>query len=248
MILAIIQARSKNKRLPGKVLMKLGDKTVLQHCYERVKKAMFVNNVVIAIPFNDDRLKKHCILTGMEYYEGSETDLLNRYLYGARLFNASHIVRITSDCPCIEPILIDLVIKRHLGNNNDITTNALTDTFPDGLDVAIMSRGALERAHREAFKKSDREHVVTYLYNNDSLFQIEEVKSMGYHKDIRLTIDYKKDYNFLKKLFNGLYKEKQDFDITDIYRYLEKNPKLLKINNCYKRNEGYQKSLEEDNV
>ena len=177
---------------------------------------------------------------------GSAVDVLDRYYQAARLFNIEHIVRITADCPVVDPAVIDKVVGRYFRSKADYCTNALSETFPDGLDVEVFSFGVLETTWRKAKLPSEREHVTPYMRKNKRLFKIVSCKSrknLGHH---RWTIDEKSDYEFLQKLYQNLYKKKPFFGMEEIIHFLAKHPKVESINRGIMRNEGYMKSLKQD--
>jgi spore coat polysaccharide biosynthesis protein SpsF len=160
-IICIIQARFNSTRLPGKVLLDLGGKTVLERVVERVSGSHLIDKIVVATTIREDdsRIAQLCSMKGICVYRGSEDDVLDRYYQAATTGRASHVVRITADCPLIDPEIIDRVIKTHLDNKADYTSNVLKETFPDGQDVEIFTFQALDRAWKEARLPSQREHV-----------------------------------------------------------------------------------------
>lgn len=243
MIVAVLQARLGSSRLPGKVLLNLCGKTVLAKVIERVKRSKLVNKIVVATTINneDDAIKLECDKLNVSCVRGSQNDVLDRFNMVANASDAIHIVRITCDCPLIDPEIIDMVIEKHLAEKNDLTTNSLSETFPDGLDCEVIERNVLFDAWKNAKLKSDREHVTTFIKNNPIKYQIGELKSdvNYYHK--RWTLDQKEDYEFIKAVYEKL---GDNFSWIDVLRLLERHPELEKINNFIRRNEGYYISLE----
>jgi spore coat polysaccharide biosynthesis protein SpsF (cytidylyltransferase family) len=245
--LAIIQARTSSTRLPRKVLLPLEDKTVIEHVIERVSMAKLIDEIVVAttIEREDINIVKLVSSLGYRVFAGSKDDVLDRFFQVAKLIKPTNIVRITSDCPLIDPKIIDLVIETHLRENADYTSNTLVETFPDGLDVEVFTFKVLYEAWRNAKLLSEREHVTPYIRNSKRF----KKRNVRYHKDLsnyRWTIDYPEDYEFLKIVFSNVYKANKYFTMEDVLAFIERQPQILKINSHIRRNEGYFKSLEKD--
>lgn len=249
-ILAIIQARAGSTRLPGKVLKDLAGKTVLERVIERVKASKLINDVVVATTVNKEDLAivKLCSDNNVSIFCGSEDDVLDRYYQAARLFGADHVVRITSDCPLIDPAIIDLVIDRHLRENADYTSNTLKETFPDGEDVEIMTFTALKQAWQQASLTSEREHVTPFIRKNAGLFKLAVVINDENLSDKRWTLDNEEDYAFLKHVYSHFQGDGQLFGMSDVLAVIKENPHYEKMNKHISRNEGMVKSLREDRV
>jgi spore coat polysaccharide biosynthesis protein SpsF (cytidylyltransferase family) len=243
---AIIQARMSSTRLPGKVLLPLSDKPVLEHVIQRVMKCKLVDNVVLATTTeeSDDIIENWCKKNKIEFYRGSLDDVLDRYYKAASLNKSDNIIRITADCPVIDPSIIDEVIKKYYEGNFDLY--GLSGEFPDGLDCTIFSFSALETAWKNAKLQSEREHVCPYIFNHPELFSIGGYEKFKKLDHIRLTLDEPKDYELLSKIFDALYEKDNFFCIDNILNLFESNPELLKINNKIIRNEGYLKSILND--
>lgn len=245
--IAIIQARLGSTRLPGKVLFDLEGKTVLERVIERVRASKLIDDVVVAttIRKEDLRIVKLCADIGTSVYCGSVDDVLDRYYQAARLFKADHVVRITSDCPLIDPEVIDSVIKLHFLDEADYSSNIIKETYPDGEDVEVFTFEALKKAWKNAHLASEREHVTPYLQKNSAF----KIASLEYIKDLshkRWTLDNPEDYEFIKLIFKNLHNKNQLFGMNEILKYIDKNPEVEKINKSIIRNEGYLKSLKED--
>jgi len=245
---AIIQARMGSSRLPGKVLLKVMDKTILEYVVERVRKARNVGDLIIATTTKKDDLKIVNLAKklGIKVFCGSEADVLERYYQAATLFKAKHIIRITSDCPLIDPGIIDNVIDSYFESEADYCTNSLSQTFPDGVDVELFSYGALKDAWENAKLLSEREHVTPYIKNNPDKFKIVSLKNSINLQDKRWTLDREEDFIFIRCILNKLYPKNPDFGMNDIIEFLKKNPYLENINEGIIRNEGYLKSLSND--
>lgn len=249
-IVCVIQARLNSTRLPGKVLMDLAGKSVLERVVERVKRSKAVNDIIVATTIRKEDLKivRLCAVSDIRVYCGSEKDVLDRYFQAAKLMNATDIVRVTSDCPLIDPEIIDRVISMYISSKADYASNTIDPTFPDGQDVEIFSFKTLAKTWEEAKLMSDREHVTPFIKKNPRLFKLINVK---YEKDLsgkRWTLDEKKDYQLIGSIYRYFSKTNGMFTMKDILRLIDKHPELEKINSGIKRNEGYIKSLRNDSL
>lgn len=247
-VIVIVQARMGSTRLPGKVLLNLEDRTVLEHVLRRVKSSEYVDDVVVATTISKDdlRIVELCSHLGINVYCGSENDVLDRYYQAAKLFEADNIVRITSDCPIIDSKIIDEVISLHLKNNADYTSNTLNETYPDGEDVEVFTFASLKKAWNNAKLASEREHVTPYIRNNQDIFKHA---SLEYKEDLsqkRWTLDNSEDLEFLRLVYKYLYSKNSLFDMDDILALIDEKPEIEKINQHIIRNEGYLKSTRED--
>ncbi len=245
-IVAIIQARMSSSRLPGKVLMSLANKPVLAHVVERLSYCKMIEKIVVATTdeISDDPVSDYCANNNIDCYRGSLEDVLDRYYQAAKIYHANPIVRITGDCPAIDPVVVDAVITGYLSGEYDLY--GLGGEFPDGLDCTVFSFSAIERAWKEARLKSEREHVGPYIENNPHLFKngkLELFRGLGSQ---RWTLDEPSDFELLSKIFNKLYRPDSPFLTHQILQFIKDNPELLAINAQIVRNEGYLKSLQED--
>ena len=256
-IVGIIQARMSSTRLPGKVLKNIAGKPVLWHVINRLKLTNLVNEIVIATTVNLSDKSIVCFAQeiGIPSYAGSETDVLDRYYQAAKKQKADVIVRITSDCPLLDPEVVDSVISHYLKNNFDyvsntcVTSNAgCKPTFPDGLDTEVFSFSALEKAWKNAKLASEREHVTPYIWKNKDLFKIGHVSYPIDLSALRLTLDYEQDLLFINEIYRHLSAKGFNFGIKDILALLDQYPELKDINKAKTRNEGYFKSLEADKL
>jgi len=247
-VVAIIQARMGSTRFPGKMLKKLGDKPLIWYVVYRVKQAKLIDNVVLATSTNknNEPLVKEVRKYNVDCFVGNEDDVLDRYYQCAKKFHAVTIVRITGDCPFIDPDVIDQVIMLYTENKLDYASNVLPPTYPDGLDVEVFSFAALEKAWNEAKLQSEREHVAPYIWKNDHMFKRMTLTNNEDLSSIRLTIDEEKDLVLANNILQKL--NSTDFRLKDIMKVIKENPSLLKINMGIQRNEGYQKSLNEDHT
>ncbi|MBI5139839.1 MAG: glycosyltransferase family protein [Candidatus Vogelbacteria bacterium] len=250
-IVAIIQARLGSTRLPGKTLMTLGGETLLGHLVKRVKASKYVDDIIIATTTNerDDAIVRVAKEKNLNCYRGSENDVLDRFYQAAVAYGVKTIVRVTPDCPILDPEVMDLVIAKYLEGGYNYVSNTIRPSFPDGLDTEVFSFEALEKAWKEAQLASEREHVTVYITKHPELFRIFNVKHVGRNlSHLRWTVDTKRDYDFISKIFKSMPPKKDIFFMSDVLDLLAKNSDLIKINSGMNRNEGYAKSLREDRV
>lgn len=248
MILAVLQARVSSTRLPGKVLKPILGVPMLLRQIERVKNATLIDELIVATSeeASDDLVADLCHQNQVGCFRGSLNDVLDRFYQAAQSVHPEHVVRLTGDCPLSDPEVIDLVIATHLAQGNDYTSNALEPTYPDGLDVEIMRRSALETAWQEAVLKSQREHVTPFIYQHPERFQIGVVTNDCDLSQLRWTVDQAEDFEVIKLIYQELYDEGKVFGLKDILALLERRPEIERLNNSFQRNEGYTKSLRED--
>lgn len=244
-IVCIVQARMSSTRLPGKVMMPLVNHPVLMHVVKRLTYSKLIDKIVVAtsIDQSDDVIAKFCDTNKIECSRGSLNDVLDRYYQSAKDYSADHIVRITSDCPLIDPIVVDKIISGYLEGNYDHF--CLTGEFPDGLDCTIFSFKALEKTWKESTLKSEREHVCPYMKKNLEITSGGLSLFNGLSQE-RWTLDEEKDYEFLTRVFEALYKEDAIFFSEHVLEFLNNNISIRKINTGITRNEGYIMSLEND--
>lgn len=248
--LAIIQARSGSTRLPGKVLKNLEGRSELEWVYSRVSKSKHVDKVVVATTTKDedDSVVELCGQFGAECKRGSCDDVLDRYYSVAKEYSPSYVIRLTADCPCFDPQLLDQAIEE-LDTQSDYL-GMLSETFPDGLDLEIMKFSALEEAWKKANLASEREHLTQYIVKNPSLFRLQDFVcpegNLGFE---RWTVDEPEDFELVSRIFKHfISNDNEDFYYLDIHNYLNENPQLRNINAMYSRNEGLKKSLLADHV
>lgn len=238
-IVCIIQARTTSSRLPNKVLLSLpcgSDKTVLEQVINRVNKSKLINKIVVATTINetDNPIENLCKNLKIACSRGSEDNVLSRYYQAAEENKAEMIIRITSDCPCIDAEIIDELIEKHFKEKNDYTSNTLIRSYPHGLDCEIFSFNLLEEAYKNATEKFEKEHVTPYIYKtNKDKFKIGNLvlKDSKEYEKIRITLDTKEDYTLLCSIYDYLYNKNKDFKCKDIIELFEKKPWLFNINN-----------------
>lgn len=235
--MVIIQARVGSTRLPGKIMKKILGKTVLIHDLDRIKEMKTINKIVVATTDleEDDIIAK--AVNGYDRnigtYRGSESDVLDRYYKAAKEFNADVIVRITSDCPLIDPNVSDLVVEAFLKNDCDYCCNTLPRTFPHGLDTEVFSLDALERVWEEAKSPYEREHVTPYIREDTNKFRRINVKNNDDLTHLRWTLDYQEDFEFITEIYKRIYPKKKIFYMQDILNVLHAEHWLVELNSKY---------------
>jgi len=239
-IVTVIQARTGSSRLPNKILLPLSDAPLLFRMYERVAISKLKGTIVVATTTdkNDDKVDKLCREYDIICFRGHPTDLLDRHYQAAKLLNADAVVKIPSDCPLIDADVIDRVLQFYIDNSNkfDYVSNLHPATYPDGNDIEVMSMNALEEAWLNAKKDLEREHTTPYFWENPDKFRIGNVfweTGLDYSMSHRFTIDYEKDYNFIKQIYDELYPINNKFTLEDILDLLERKPEIKKINEEY---------------
>lgn len=243
---AIVQARMGSSRLPGKVLMPLAKQPALWHVIERLRHAKQIDSVLVATTESakDDAIEAFCNGYQVDCFRGSELDVLDRYYQAAKSVAARTIVRITADCPVLDPQLVDKVVCGFRAGGYALY--GLDGEFPDGLDCVAFSFTALEIAWREAKLPSEREHVCPYIINHPERFRTGGYKPFSGLAQHRWTLDEPEDYRFLQEIYQRLYKPGKPFGYEQILSLLEREPELMRINSGIVRNAGYLKSLQED--
>jgi len=253
MIVAIIQARMGSSRLPNKVMKKVLDKPLIDYLLERVSDAEEVDRIILATTTNpeDDKLAKHVASIGYNVFRGSEDDVLSRYFNAFLSLKDSAdkpnaIVRITGDCPLIDPYLINKVVKVY--QEKEVDYVALSPNFSEGLDVEIFSEDLLIKAFNDAKLPSEREHVSLFFHNNKSLFNMYRIKNNSDDSKYRITVDEEKDFVVVKSIIEYLTNNNLVMNTHNIKEYLNSNPNIYKINANIIRNEGLHISLEKEQL
>jgi spore coat polysaccharide biosynthesis protein SpsF len=218
-------------RLPGKVLMPIRGRHVLWHVLNRLKYSTKINKMVLAIPDSesDSVLELFARKYNVNYYRGSEDDVLSRYYNAAAKFSADTIVRITADCPLIDPRVVDSMVECYFSSGVDYVYSG---EFPYGLGLEVFNFSVLKKAYEDAVEPYDREHVSPYIYHHPNLFSVKLVEAIGKLRrpELRLTVDTKEDLELVKEIFNRMYKEGQIFYAEDVIDLLDEHPELVSIN------------------
>ena len=245
----VSQARSGSTRLPKKVLLKIKGQELLRIQITRLQKCTEIDNIIVATTIDpaDDVIVDLCKSWNVAVSRGQINDVLDRYYQAVLLHKPKWVVRVTSDCPLIDPALVDAVVKFAKVNDTDYASNILEERFPDGQDVEVFKFAALEKAWFEAKLKSEREHVTPYLrtnstFNGGSIFSSANFSCFENFSDIRMTIDEPSDFDLISKLIEDLGIDETWLKYT---RHIIAND-YSKINKNIIRNEGFLKSLKND--
>jgi spore coat polysaccharide biosynthesis protein SpsF len=230
-IVAIIQARMGSTRLSGKVLKDLAGETVLARVVNRVRRARLIDEALVATTDRvaDDAIVEECSSLSVLVFRGDQDDVLDRYFRAAQLAKADVVVRITSDCPLIDPEITDKTIAAFLETRSDYASNALVRTYPRGLDTEVMSSAALGRARKEARKPYEREHVTPYFYEHPAKFKILSVTGDADYSGHRWTVDTPEDLALVRAIYARL-KGNSAFLWRDVVDLLDREPELMELN------------------
>lgn len=248
-VVAIIQARMGSTRLPGKMLMKLAGKPVVQQVYERVVAVRGIEKVILATTTDakDDLLADHCHRTGIFVFRGSSDDVLDRFYQAAKQECADIVMRFTGDCPFLDPSESERVLRLFLDDEwCDYASNVDPPFLPDGLDTEVISFTALQSAWQMARDIPDREHVTLFIRRHPGIFRLKSLKGYLDLSAHRWTIDEKRDYDFLNAVAMRLAEKGKYGCLNEILELLAADPGLLEINRDIRRNEGLEKSLREN--
>ena len=237
-VLAIIQARYNSTRFPGKVVKKINNKTILEILIRRLSKSKHISKIIVACSNNrnDKAIVTICKKLGVNYFIGSENDVLDRFYNAAKKYKGINIVRITADCPLIDPKIVDDVISNFFLKNVDYSSNTNPPTFPDGLDVEVFKFSVLKAAYMNAKKSEEREHVTPFIINNKKFKKFNLKNSIDY-SSLRLTLDEKEDFILIAKIIK-YFKNNLNFTFKNILNLYKKKNFFL-INSHLARNEGY---------
>lgn len=240
-VAAIVQARMGSVRLPGKVMLPLQDKTVLGHVLTRLKQSYCLNEILVAtsdLP-GDLRIVEEAARHGVRAYRGSERNVLERFYRAALDCQTDLIVRITADCPLIDPGIIDAMLQQYQrdGASFDYMSNTLIRSFPRGLDVEIFTADALEQAYRQAEREDEKEHVTPYLYRHPERFRLCSYTNPTDCSHYRWTLDTKEDWLFIQEVYRRVYPENPSFRWPEIISLLEQEPELARMNGGIRQKE-----------
>ena len=249
-ILAITQARIGSSRLPGKTLKKINGQSLLAIHLKRILRSKLISDLKVATTYEEgvDQIIEICKDCGVGFHQGSLHDVLERFYETAQPYGPDLVVRLTSDCPLVDPYVIDMIIQKAIDNGKDYTSNTIIPTYPDGIDVEVMKFTALEKAFKEAKLESEREHVTPYIWKNSPLkggqiFSAESVENPIDNSDVRLTVDTSADFDVVTKIIDidGIDKSWEEYVTT-----LKNHPEIKSLNDMHQRNEGYTKSINKE--
>ena len=247
-VVAIVQARMSSTRLPGKVMKGIAGRPMLWHVVNRLKASVLIDEIVVATTTGpeDDIIEEWCKLGGTGFSRGSLDDVLDRYYQAAKSLRARTVVRVTSDCPLIDPALVDRAIEKFGEGGFDHVS--VDSSFPDGLDAEVFSFDALKKAHAEAALASEREHVTPYIWKRPQVFSLCKLKSRADLSSMRWTVDDERDLKLVTEVYEGIGAGDRVFHMDEVLEFLRRKPGVLKINAATARNEGYAKSLRQDRI
>ena len=249
-ITAVTQARYGSTRLPAKVLKTVGDDTLLDIHLKRILNSKLIDKLIVATTTEDgsDKIIDVAIKNSVKTYQGSIDDVLDRFYKCVCDEKPDYVVRLTSDCPLIDPEVIDLIVDTCINSEYDYVSNTLYPTYPDGIDVEVFKFSALKKAFENATLKSDREHVTPYIWRNSSakgsnIFSSFNVANDVDYSNVRITVDTEEDFQVIESLIKHLGTDKKWIDYVN---YIENNDHIAMLNGHHVRNEGYAKSLQND--
>jgi len=237
-ILAIIQARTQSTRLPNKVLMKIKEKTILEHIVDFLSYSKFIDEIVIATTqlSSDDKIESLSKKMGISCYRGSSSDVLERFYKCAKLHRADLIVRITGDDPLIDPLIVDEIIDKSISSKSDYCSNIIKKTFPLGFtSCEVFTFQLLKLLNETNHDPQSREHVTYFVRNNLDHFKTTNFSAPTNlsRPNWRLTIDYPDDFKLIEGIFSNLYENKNYISYKKLVNFLDKNPQILKLNQKY---------------
>lgn len=230
-IAVIIQARLSSSRLPGKILLNLGDKSVLAHVVGRIKRCNKISDVIVATTnlLADDATVTECKKISVKYFRGSSDNVLERYYLAAKGHAVDIVVRVTSDCPFIDAGILDQMLDKFSKEKPDYLSNTLTRTYPRGFDIEIFTFASLDKAYKQAKVDYEQEHVTPYIYLNPDKFILEAYSDNADNSDLRVTLDTKEDWEVIQIAYSTL-GNNDNFSYRDVIDYLRQNPDIAKIN------------------
>jgi len=228
----IVQARMGSTRLFGKIMLPLGGQPMLARLVERLRRCRQIDKLVIAttVQANDDVVAALCANLALDCHRGSEHDVLARYAGAAEACSASHVVRVTSDCPLLDPALLDQVVGAYRRDGCDYLGNMQPPTWPQGMAVEVMGAGVLFEAHQEARDPAEREHVTPFLYWRPGRYRLGNLASPEDLSHHRWTVDTAEDYEVVRRLFNALHPTLPEFTLQDILEAARRHPDWAAIN------------------
>ena len=235
-VVCLVQARVGSTRLPGKILKEICGKTILHHEIDRLKKCKEIDEIVIATTDkeDDDKIVNEAKKLSVKYFRGSENDVLSRFYYAAKENNADIVVRVTSDCPCIDFEILDKMLiyfkEKYKEKQVDYLSNTIKRTYPRGYDIEIFTFSALEKSYINAEKEYEREHVTPYIYDKTNNFLKLSFENKDDYSEYRVTLDTIEDFIVIKNIFENLYYKNPYFKLNDVVQYLNDNLHIVDIN------------------
>jgi len=251
-IVTVIQARMSSTRLPGKVMFRVFGRELLSLMVERVRNSKLAGTIVVATTVNreDNVIVELCRKENIQVFRGDEKDVLDRHYKTAIKYDADIIVKIPSDCPLIDPAIVDKALDFYIANQDryDYVSNLHPASYPDGNDVEAFSFSALHIAWKEAKRSFEREHTTPYMWDNSNMFGIGNVRwetGLDYSMTHRWTIDYEEDFDFIRAVFEELYPRNPGFGLSDIIDLTSKRSDIRALNSKYAGVNWYRNHLSE---
>ncbi len=241
-VLCIIQARMGSTRLPGKVLMEIAGTSMLSRVVERLRMSESIGQFVVATTVTraDDAVVKECRRLGVQFFRGSEEDVLDRFYQTTRQFRADVIVRITADCPLIDPEVTDLVVRKFLVGSVDYASNSLERTYPQGLDTEVLTIKALGQAWNEAREPHERSHVTPYIYQHPETFRLLSVTNSEDLSAFRWTVDTSADLKLIQEIYARCGQKSGCYSWREALEAVKNNPALTAINRDVRQKDLYE--------
>ncbi len=231
----IVQARMGSKRLPGKIMKLINNKPILFHVLKQIKQSKLNDEIIICTSNKKENniVRNFCKKNTVRCFSGSENNLVNRYYLAAKKYDINVIVRLTADCPLVDPEIIDMCIKKFLSRNYDFVANTsppYRKSYPDGVDVEVFSFKTIETLNRECTNKEDLEHVTPYIWRKKKRFKLFRFELNENLSSYRFTLDYKEDLILIKKIILDFNKYRIKINMKNIINYLKKNKNIYLIN------------------
>ena len=243
-VYAIIQARCGSTRFPDKVFADINGNPLIWHSVNRLRQAKKIDKIIIATTVSpkDDKIEEWCKENGVDFFRGSEENVLNRYYSASEAFPSDYVVRITADDPFKEPAVIDAVITKLIEEGYDHVTDNLPPSFPEGLDCEAFTKKALDQSERDAETNFEREHVTQYIYHHPEIFKIGNVSCDRNLSHLRWTIDKEVDLEMVRAVYAKRNPKNTGILLMDeILQILKDNPEIEKINSEVERSAMYKK-------
>ena len=229
----IVQARCGSRRLPNKIWMKIGNQKIIEHVINRLKLVKIKKNIIIATTrqARDKKIVKLAKKNNCNYYSGSEKNVLKRYYRAAKKFKIKTIVRICSDSPFIDPVIIEKVVKFFKKNKSDYTSNIIKPTYPAGMSVEVFKFKSLKKTYKSKTDDIEKEHVTPFIYRNPKLFNIKNFKNKKNLSKYRFAVDYANDLIACRKIYKIINKKlNHKYHLKNLIKIVDSNPSIKKIN------------------
>ena len=230
-VMCVLQARMTSSRLPGKVLLPILGVPMLALQIERIQRARRLDTLTVATSdqASDDPIAALCASLDVDRFRGDLDDVLDRFYQAASVHRPNHVVRLTGDCPLIDPQIVDALVELHVSGGYDYSSNVHPRTFPDGLDAEIFTFEMLEEAWRVASSPAERSHVTPYMYAPGSGVRRGSLQDIELRDHLRWTVDYPDDFEFVRQIFEALYPEDPAFSAEDVHGLLRARPDIAAI-------------------